>query len=476
MKKIVTGILAGAFILGMSTSAFAATFTDVPTSHWAYSSIENMATKGVVNGVGQGKFAPADKILSTEFVTMVVRSYYADDVDLNDTELGWWEPYVNAADENELLSSIMLNETKPFTRTEMAQLIYNLIKNQNMTMPTSAEIENAKKQIPDISSVEEFYQTAVATVYQLGYLKGLDSTGRFGGNETMDRAQACAVMERLLNGVKYVSPQEMATATSFTTYFYDNQNECITTDTQKDITLTLYADVAKKNPDGLYTGESVTVKENNGNVRVKTGLNSLAMGNYKMISTDETVVKVDSLGNIYSTFVSTAERPNATAKIIVYKNGEQSSVTVNVGKPKDPYEDAEYMIPDNDYLTRYSAEMLRLVNEARAEAGVAALVYDDSLQKFANARAIELSENFDHINHEGTLSAKLVKKYNLNYAENASVSPFNSNPEQFAQEHFESWMDSLGHKHNILSSLSSNICLSLSTNGQGAYLVQIFTQ
>ncbi|ERI76227.1 hypothetical protein HMPREF0239_02217 [Clostridium sp. ATCC BAA-442] len=55
MKKEVTALsLALALSLGLTAPAYAAgaTFTDVPAEHWAYSAVEEMASRGVVSGVG----------------------------------------------------------------------------------------------------------------------------------------------------------------------------------------------------------------------------------------------------------------------------------------------------------------------------------------------------------------------------------------------------------------------------------------
>lgn len=44
----------------LTVSASAVTFSDI-TRHWAKSDIETLATDGVVNGVGDNKFAPTGR-------------------------------------------------------------------------------------------------------------------------------------------------------------------------------------------------------------------------------------------------------------------------------------------------------------------------------------------------------------------------------------------------------------------------------
>ena len=48
-------------------------FTDVPQSFWGYEAIQKAARLGLVNGVGEGRFAPERKLTRAEFVTMLWR-------------------------------------------------------------------------------------------------------------------------------------------------------------------------------------------------------------------------------------------------------------------------------------------------------------------------------------------------------------------------------------------------------------------
>lgn len=65
-------------LLVCTATAFAAapSFTDVLANYWAYNYIEQAAENGWVNGVGNGKYAPEDKVTGAEFVTMVSRVFY----------------------------------------------------------------------------------------------------------------------------------------------------------------------------------------------------------------------------------------------------------------------------------------------------------------------------------------------------------------------------------------------------------------
>ena len=59
-NRILSAALALCLCLGLAVPALAAgpTFTDVPASHWAYDAIEDMSSRGVVAGFGNGRFGP----------------------------------------------------------------------------------------------------------------------------------------------------------------------------------------------------------------------------------------------------------------------------------------------------------------------------------------------------------------------------------------------------------------------------------
>lgn len=74
-KKGVTTILASAILASTMPSYGAAPrFKDVPTSHWAYTFVEDMASKGYINGVGDGtKFDPEGSLNFDAAMSLLAR-------------------------------------------------------------------------------------------------------------------------------------------------------------------------------------------------------------------------------------------------------------------------------------------------------------------------------------------------------------------------------------------------------------------
>lgn len=197
MEKI--RFLAGAMSIALavtmfSTTAFAASvkFTDVPDSHWASSSITEMADKGIMSGIGNNLFAPSNTLTGAEFVTMIVRHFYEDKLGAGGEK--WYSEFMAVAEKEGILAGTSITAEDVINRYDMAQLMYNVLKAEGIT--TSSLSDTSK--VADWSAVPSTYRDAVSVCYNMGMLSGIDSKGTFNGTGVMDRAQAAVVMDRLL--------------------------------------------------------------------------------------------------------------------------------------------------------------------------------------------------------------------------------------------------------------------------------------
>lgn len=194
-RRLAAGALSIALALTMvSTSAFAVSveFTDVPSSHWASSSISEMAEQGIMSGVGNNKFAPDTTLTGAQFVTMVVRHFYEDK--LGDGGDKWYSAFMDVAEKEGILAGTSITAEDVINRYDMAQLMYNVLKAENIS---TTPLSDTSK-VGDWSSIPNTYQDAVSVCYNMGMLSGVDSKGTFNGNGQMTRAQAAVVMDRLL--------------------------------------------------------------------------------------------------------------------------------------------------------------------------------------------------------------------------------------------------------------------------------------
>ncbi len=205
MKKIVSLISAISLAFTLCAGAFAQGFTDVPQDNWAYGYIQRAEEDGIVGGIGDGKFAPDAQVLYGEFIAMMTRAFYPQELAAEETAEGemWYDVNIRVAEEKGLLTGFELagHETEPISRYHMAYIIYNILSDKDAVQLTEEELLTALSSIGDRDSFPEgdYYSNALGTVYALGIITGIDQQGTFGGDATMTRAQAAAVYCRIFD-------------------------------------------------------------------------------------------------------------------------------------------------------------------------------------------------------------------------------------------------------------------------------------
>lgn len=118
--------------------------------------------------------------------------------------------------------------------------------------------------------------------------------------------------------------------------------------------------------------------------------------------------------------------------------------------------------------SNYEAEVVRLCNKARQEVGVSALLNQNSkLQKAADIRATEIKQTFSHTRPNGTTAYTVLGEVSISYTtwgENIAYG------QKTPQEVVNAWMNSPGHKANILNATFKEIAVRM----KDYYWVQIF--
>lgn len=117
------------------------------------------------------------------------------------------------------------------------------------------------------------------------------------------------------------------------------------------------------------------------------------------------------------------------------------------------------------------SEVVRLTNSARGQNGYAALVEDGALSEAAAVRAREIARSFSHTRPSGASFSSALSESGVTYlraGENIASG------QKSASEVVNAWMNSPGHRANILNSSYSRIG-SASVNIDGTlYWVQLF--
>lgn len=201
------GILAGSVL----TSS--AAFTDVPSTHWAYTYVQKASDNNLVSGIGNGLYGVDNQLSAADFATMVCALLYPGEANaLLGKSSYWWYPYMETAYLKGLLSGTTAGDsrasvgawradvpTQKLSRYDLAQIIYNAQKLQDWPEPNSTFLNLYMLTIPDWSQIPTKYQVAVLMAYAGGFLTGMDDKGTFMGDQAMTRGQAAVVLCAMLD-------------------------------------------------------------------------------------------------------------------------------------------------------------------------------------------------------------------------------------------------------------------------------------
>lgn len=175
-------------------------FADLGGVEWAREYIERLADEGIINGKGEGRFAPNDYITRAEFITLVVKSFDIEterascdfkDVLIND----WYYSFVAAGVSSGIVNGTETGTFSPqsnITRQDMAALLYRAMTSRGNVI-TVGSIEFA-----DEDYISDYAKDAVRALAKAGVINGVGDNNFDPLSETT-RAQAAAVIYRIIN-------------------------------------------------------------------------------------------------------------------------------------------------------------------------------------------------------------------------------------------------------------------------------------
>ncbi len=121
----------------------------------------------------------------------------------------------------------------------------------------------------------------------------------------------------------------------------------------------------------------------------------------------------------------------------------------------------------------YQEQVVKLVNEERAKEGLVALTLDSAVQSAAQVRAKETATSFSHSRPNGTSFSTALTEAGVSYrGSGENIAWGQKTPEEVVS----GWMNSQGHRANIMSSSFTKIGVGYYQNAQGVnYWTQLFT-
>lgn len=127
---------------------------------------------------------------------------------------------------------------------------------------------------------------------------------------------------------------------------------------------------------------------------------------------------------------------------------------------------------DTSSNTAYIRQIVNLVNEERAKAGLSPVTESSALSKAAYTRAQEISRNFSHTRPNGSYFSSILQQNGLSYISTGENIAYG---QRTAQEVMNGWMNSASHRANILNPNYTTIGVGFYQGSNGTnYWSQLF--
>ena len=159
---------------------------------------------------------------------------------------------------------------------------------------------------------------------------------------------------------------------------------------------------------------------------------------------------------------------------VQYQVGTSEIIASNpqVSNPDLIYPGQILTIPEEDAaVTRYEQEVIRLVNEIRVQNGLSALTYNWELSRVARYKSQDMVDNryFSHTSPTYGTPFQMIRSFGLSYRSAGENIAYGQRTPQAV---VNAWMNSSGHRANILSSSYTQIGVGYVANGH--YWTQMF--
>ncbi len=182
------------------------TFTDVANNFWGKELIDTAATKGLVNGMGNGIYEPNKDVTRAEFTQMLINALDCATVKYETapySDVAADKYYFQAVSKAKELGLIKFATDKfepnrPISREEMASMLSAVISiNKNPEPQDNALTFN------DAASINTAYTNDVKAVTDMNIMNGTGGNN-FSPKETTTRAQAAAVLVRMCKALGFI--------------------------------------------------------------------------------------------------------------------------------------------------------------------------------------------------------------------------------------------------------------------------------
>ena len=188
--------------------------------------------------------------------------------------------------------------------------------------------------------------------------------------------------------------------------------------------------------------------------------------------TKSNINKNKALKKILSVIKKNCSSSKAAAAQVSTEKTQPTATPVPTTKPVATAKPTPIPTSTANNTRSFASQVLQLVNEERAKAGLQPLSTTSALSSAANKRAQEIKQSFSHTRPDGSSTFTVLKEYNISYrtaGENIAYG------QRTPQEVVTGWMNSPGHRANILNANFGKIGIGVHQSNGVYYWTQLFT-
>ena len=193
MRKLITMFMAIVLILSSSVCyAAEMNFTDVQKTDWFYQNLQELTEKNISSGYPDGTFKPSNTLKFEEFLKMLVVATDGEPAEQKEGQ-EWYQTYIDKAKYISEQQKALIGQN--VDRQTMAEILYNVLtEKEEITAYTDEELQYLADRLTDVDKTD----VKTLTINGIGVISGYPD-GTFKPNGTLTRAEAVAVISRVIN-------------------------------------------------------------------------------------------------------------------------------------------------------------------------------------------------------------------------------------------------------------------------------------
>jgi hypothetical protein len=180
-------------------------FRDV-ADHWAKEAVNDMGSRMVINGAGNGMFKPDRDITRAEFAAVIVRALGLKPgtginkfTDVNDTD--WYCDYIKTAAEYKIISGYGSGKFGPndkITREQAMTMVYRAMSITGLRAGfASGETDKLLADFKDVEKMADYAGYSIAACIKTGIISGRKDN-MIAPKDNITRAEVAVIVRRLL--------------------------------------------------------------------------------------------------------------------------------------------------------------------------------------------------------------------------------------------------------------------------------------